>query len=91
MGWGGLSMSFWRRRPSPFPRMSAIEILPNDRIVIELQNRITPEQAEQMAKQAAVAFGIPRARIIVVCQARVQVLRETDPPSPPVILRPGRA
>ena len=78
-------MSFWRRSPSPFPRMSAIEIMPNDRIVIEIQNRITPEQAEQMSKQAAVAFGIPRARIIVVCQARVQVLRETDPPPAPFI------
>jgi hypothetical protein len=71
--------------------VKVVEIRPGDRLVVECPDRVPEDYALEVRRYLAEFFGIDEARILVISNATVKVLREGDPPPPPVILSLGQA
>lgn len=74
------------RRPPRFNGVTMLAVGPNDRIIIETREQLSPMQVEEMRDYFARWVGIDRARTLVVHNATVKVLREMDPPPPPPVV-----
>lgn len=80
----------WPFRPKPLGRVAVLELRPNDRVVMETSHRLTNSRASEVREDLAETLGIDVDRVLIVYNATLKVLREGEPPPPPVILDPGR-
>ena len=83
-------MASSRRKPYTLPRIAVLDLTPNDRIVVEMHERVSDDDADSIREGLAEILGIDGARVLVVYNATLKVLREGEPPPPRVILNPGR-
>lgn len=81
----------FRRKPTVVPRVEVLNLQPGDFLVFETRERLSKDMAERIREQFAEFTGMDGKRLIVVHNATLKVLREGEPPPPPVILNPGRA
>lgn len=80
----------FRRNATQPADVRVLWLAPDDRLVIETRERITKSQAHDIKASVVDSLGIDADRVIVVANATLSVLREGEPPPPPVILSPGR-
>jgi hypothetical protein len=66
-----------------------MELQPGDMIVLEFPGVLRRDHFDEIRRQASDAFGVDETRIVVVSNCKVSVLREGQPPPPPVVLSPG--
>lgn len=79
-------MSLFRNKPDdPTRRVEVLELRPSDTLVVEVHEWVTRAQADHVRQQFTDYFG-KETRIIVVQNASLKVLREGDPPPPPVVI-----
>lgn len=77
-----------RKQPSPIPSVEVLDLRPGDTLIVEVHERLTIAAATEIRRQFLDYFG-EATRIVVVQNASLKVLREGDPPPPPVIMAPG--
>jgi hypothetical protein len=74
------------------PRISRAEVLelrPRDRVVVYAHTRVSVDEACDLRLHLADVLNIDDRRVLVVHGATLAVLREGEPPPPPVILSAG--
>jgi len=80
----------WPFKAKPLGRVAVLELRPNDRVVLETTQLLYDDEPTSIREDLAEALGIDSDRVLIVYNATLKVLREGDPPPPPIILAPGR-
>lgn len=78
------------RRRKRFENVVMLTLGPNDRLVVETAERLSEHQLEMVREHLALFAKVDKDRVLIVYNATLKVLREGEPPPPPVILDPGR-
>lgn len=77
------------RRPTPeIKDARLLDLRPDDRIVVEVSGRINVEQAKEIQGALACNLNVPFDQVIVIANGTLRILRDGDPPPPPVVYAP---
>lgn len=78
----------WPFRRTPVTSVQVLELRPTDRVILECSDRVSTAVAGTIRNALASRLDIHESRILVISNATLRVVREADPPPPPVIMSP---